>query len=60
VLLLLLPQARAWGGGKQHFVGSFTSEVDAARAYDKVRRPGSCIDNNIVLLTVLLDNHTRL
>jgi hypothetical protein len=31
-------QARAWGGGKQHFVGSFTSEMDAARAYDKVGR----------------------
>jgi hypothetical protein len=30
-------QARAWGGGKQHFVGSFRSEMDAARAYDKVR-----------------------
>ncbi|WIA17417.1 hypothetical protein OEZ85_014270 [Tetradesmus obliquus] len=28
-------EARAWGGGKQHFVGSFTSELDAARAYDK-------------------------
>jgi hypothetical protein len=36
LLLLLLLQARAWGGGKQHFVGSFTSELDAARAYDKV------------------------
>ena len=23
------------GGGKQHFIGSFTSEIEAARAYDK-------------------------
>jgi hypothetical protein len=36
-LCVLLLQARAWGGGKQHFVGSFKSEMDAARSYDKVR-----------------------
>jgi len=24
-----------WGGGKQHFIGSYTSEVEAARGYDK-------------------------
>ncbi|KAF6254390.1 hypothetical protein COO60DRAFT_322494 [Scenedesmus sp. NREL 46B-D3] len=29
-------EARAWSGGKQHFVGSFTTELDAARTYDKV------------------------
>lgn len=23
-----------WGAGKQHFIGSFIKEVDAARAYD--------------------------
>lgn len=28
-------QARAWGSGRQHFVGSFSSAIDAARAYDK-------------------------
>lgn len=28
-------QVRVWGGGKQHFIGSFTSETEAARAYDK-------------------------
>jgi hypothetical protein len=28
-------EARAWGGGRQHFVGSFSSAIEAARAYDK-------------------------
>lgn len=28
-------EVRVWGGGKQHFIGSFVSEVEAARAYDK-------------------------
>uniref|UniRef100_A0A7S3QSY1 AP2/ERF domain-containing protein n=1 Tax=Dunaliella tertiolecta TaxID=3047 RepID=A0A7S3QSY1_DUNTE len=28
-------EVRVWGGGKQHFIGSFTSETEAARAYDK-------------------------
>lgn len=28
-------EARVWGGGKQHFLGSFTSEAEAARAVDK-------------------------
>ena len=28
-------QVRVWGGGKQHFIGSFVDEVEAARAYDK-------------------------
>jgi hypothetical protein len=28
-------EVRVWGGGKQHFIGSFTDEVDAARAYDR-------------------------
>jgi len=28
-------QVRVWGGGKQHFIGSFVSENEAARAYDK-------------------------
>eukprot|EP00798_Chlamydomonas_sp_ICE-L_P011111 gene11111-18734_t len=26
---------RVWGGGKQHFVGSYSSELEAAREYDK-------------------------
>ncbi|GLI64039.1 hypothetical protein VaNZ11_007199, partial [Volvox africanus] len=28
-------EVRVWGGGKQHFIGSFTEEVEAARAYDR-------------------------
>ncbi|KAJ9523853.1 hypothetical protein QJQ45_020050, partial [Haematococcus lacustris] len=28
-------EVRVWGGGKQHFIGSYGSEVEAARAYDK-------------------------
>eukprot|EP00878_Enallax_costatus_P011555 GHUV01012063.1.p1 GENE.GHUV01012063.1~~GHUV01012063.1.p1 ORF type:complete len:218 (+),score=60.12 GHUV01012063.1:206-859(+) len=28
-------EARAWGSGRQHFVGSFSSAAEAARAYDK-------------------------
>ncbi|MEW5302671.1 MAG: hypothetical protein WDW36_005432 [Sanguina aurantia] len=27
-------EVRVWGGGKQHFIGSFTAEGEAARSYD--------------------------
>jgi hypothetical protein len=28
-------EVRVWGNGRQHFVGSFLDELDAARAYDR-------------------------
>jgi hypothetical protein len=28
-------EVRVWGAGKQHFVGAYPTEVEAARAYDK-------------------------
>lgn len=27
-------EVRVWGCGKQHFIGSFQNELEAARAYD--------------------------
>ena len=28
-------EVRVWGNGRQHFIGSFVDEVEAARAYDR-------------------------